>query len=153
MADKKGTFTPVAIVKNKYPDFLEARNLAVEQGQSYGPSEEHNARGDALRHIVWQALLAKNNANLAKAVGDWHELPLPRFIGAGGIPVPKWLGGAGLEGARQEAQMDQFNNALGRDIAKKANSIEDIYKLAKEAVDSSKAKYIPVDQLGEEAVY
>lgn len=148
--DLDGKFTPVAVVKQKYPGFFEARNLAVEQGKTYGFSEEHNARGDALRHIVWQALLAKNNQNLAKAVGDWHELPIPRVMGGGGIPVPKWLGGAGYDVAKQEAEMDQFNNAIGRDIAKRANSIDDIYRLAKEAVDSGKAKYTPVDQLDDE---
>lgn len=152
MADKK--FIPVAVVPQKFPGMLEARNLAVDQGQSYGIAEEHNARGDALRHIVWQALLAKSyNPEFAKGLGDWHELPLPRWMGAAGIPVPQWMGGAGSGPQKQESSMDQYNNAIGRDIATKANSIEDIYKLAREAVDTGKAQYIPVDKLGEDSAY
>lgn len=143
-------FTPVAIVPKKYPSVLEARNIAVEQGQSYGPSEEHDARGDALRHIVWQALTAKAvTPNFAKGLGDWHELPLPRWVGAAGVP----FSGKELAQMRVENDMDQYNNALGREIAAKANSVEEILKLAKEAVDSGRAKYTPVDQLGEDASY
>lgn len=151
---EKSKFTPIAVIDKKYPNLWEARNIAMEQGQTYGPDEEHNARGDALRHIVWQALMAKGyTPQLAKAIGEWHELPLPRWLGAAGVPIPQALGGEGLAGKKKEATMDLYNNALGREIASKANNMQEILQMAKEYVDSGKAKYTPVDQLGEDAAY
>lgn len=147
MADK-GKFTPVAVVK--WPNFFQSRNIALDKAkQAYGPTEEHNARGDAFRHIVWQALLAKQYGDVtAKGMGDYHE-----------APIPAWMGGAGLDPDKDETSMDQFNNAIGREIASKAKTEEDIYRLAKEYVDSGKAKYMPMadiirkSQLEEEQAY
>lgn len=131
-------FTPVAIVPKKYPGMLEARNISVAQGKEvYGPKEEWQGKGDALRHIVWQALVAKSwNPTVANLLGQYHELPITGY-----------LGGAALDQTPQEKQQDLFNNALGRDIAAKANSIEDIYRLAKEAVDTGKAQYVPLAEI------
>ena len=38
--------------------------------------------------------------------------------------------------------MDYANDAIGRDIAKKAKSKDEIVQMAKEAIDSGKAKTI-----------
>jgi predicted RNase H-like HicB family nuclease len=38
--------------------------------------------------------------------------------------------------------MDYSNDAIGRDIAKKAKSKEEIVEMAKEAIDTGKAKTI-----------
>jgi hypothetical protein len=134
MADKK--FTPVAVVK--WPNFFQSRNIALDKAkQAYGPTEEHNARGDAYRHIVWQALLAKQYGDkTAKGMGDYHE-----------APIPAWMGGAGMSPDQDETSMDQFNNAIGRQIAAQAKTEADIYRLAKEYVDSGKAKYMPMSDI------
>lgn len=135
MADK-GKFTPVAVVK--WPNFFQSRNIALDKAkEAYGPREEHNARGDAYRHIVWQALLAKQYGDkTAKGMGDYHEAPLPA-----------WMGGAGTSPDPDETSMDQFNNAIGRQIAAQAKTEADIYRLAKEYVDSGKAKYMPMSDI------
>lgn len=135
MADK-GKFTPVAVVK--WPNFFQSRNIALDKAkEAYGPTEEHNARGDAYRHIVWQALLAKQYGDkTAKGMGDYHE-----------APIPAWLGGAGTSPDADETSMDQFNNAVGRQIAAQAKTEADIYRLAKEYVDSGKAKYMPMSDI------
>lgn len=135
MADK-GKFTPVAVVK--WPNFFQSRNIALDKAkEAYGPTEEHNARGDAYRHIVWQALLAKQYGDkTAKGMGDYHE-----------APIPAWMGGAGTSPDPDETSMDQFNNAIGRQIAAQAKTEADIYRLAKEYVDSGKAKYMPMSDI------
>ena len=116
-------FTPYAIVATKQAE------------KTYPKDEQHNARGDAYRHLVWQALVAKNQSpTLARVLGAVHESPIP-FIGGG------------LEQDPEERAMDSYNNSLGIEIAKKSKTDEDIYRLAKEYVDSGKAKYIPVEEL------
>jgi hypothetical protein len=134
--DMDGKFTPVAVVK--WPNFFQSRNIALDKAkQAYGPTEEHNARGDAYRHIVWQALLAKQYGDkTAKGMGDYHE-----------APIPAWMGGAGMSPDKDETSMDQFNNAIGRQIAAQAKTEADIYRLAKEYVDSGKAKYMPMSDI------
>lgn len=134
----KGKFTPVAVVK--WPGLLESRKISLQKGKEvYGDVEEHNMRGDAYRHLVWQALMAKKYGELpAKGFADWHE-----------APIPAWLGGAGTDPNMNEVAMDQQNNALGREIARKAKTEEDIYRLAKEYVDSGKARYMGLPEVME----
>lgn len=135
MADQS-KFTPVAIIQ--WPGFFKSRSISLDKGkETYGPTEEHNMRGDAVRHLVWQALMAKKyGPDVAKLAGDYHE-----------SRMPAWLGGAGVFPDEQEREMDKFNNALGLEIAKQANTPEDIYRLAKEYVDSGKAKYMTLPEV------
>ena len=134
--DMDGKFTPVAVVK--WPNFFQSRNIALDKAkQAYDSTEEHNMRGDAYRHIVWQALLAKQYGDkTAKGMGDYHE-----------APIPAWMGGAGINPNPNETKMDQFNNAIGREIAAKAKTEADIYRLAKEYVDSGRAKYMGLPEV------
>jgi hypothetical protein len=123
----KGTFTPYAVA---------ASNKANKKAEEFYPAnEQHNARGDAYRHLVWQALVTRNKSkDYAERVGNIHEWPIPVI-------------GAGFDQPSEEKQMDLYNNSLGRSIGLKAKSEEDIYRMAKEAIDKGKAKYIPVEEL------
>jgi hypothetical protein len=137
MADK-GKFTPIAVTKKKWPNLLDARSNAINKAKElYGVTEEHNARGDAYRHLVWQALTAKRYGDsLASAMGNYHELGIPAM-----------MGGAGINPDPDEVAMDKFNNQLGRQIAKEAKTEEDVYRLAQEYIDSGKAKYMSMPEV------
>lgn len=125
----KDKFTPYAVVASRV-----AEKKAEE---TYSPREQHNARGDAYRHLVWQALMARNQSPAkAKLAGDYHESFMPYLLGGGGFDQPS-----------EEKQMDLYNNSLGRRIASQAKSEADIYRLAKEYIDKGIAKYIPVEEL------
>lgn len=138
-------FTPVAIVpkkEQKYPSGI--TDIAAAAGGiaegAYPGNEQWLGKGDAMRHLVWQALMAKQYGNkLANLAGQWHELPL-------GEDLQPYLHTADAEQMPEEKANDLYNNQLGREIAAKAKSIEDIYLLAKEAVDSGKAKYYAPDE-------
>ena len=137
MADKK--FTPVAVVKPKWPSSVkDIANAAagISEG-TYPLKEQWQGKGDALRHIVWQAMMTKKYGHLpAYLAGGYHELPLGKDLKA-----------ADPDQSDTEREQDLYNNKLGREIASKANTIEDIYRLAKEAIDSGKAKYLTPEEI------
>jgi hypothetical protein len=126
-------FKPYAVVS--YPGFFEGRNISVDKAKkTYGTKEEWQGKGDAYRHVVWQALMAKKYGDTAaNLMGQYHELPLSQFLGA-----------AAFDQTDEEKAMDLYNNELGRKIAAQAKSPEDIYRLAKKAVDKGQAKFIPM---------
>jgi hypothetical protein len=105
--------------------FSEYKKFAEEQAiKTYGKEEEHNQRGDAMRHILYSAQNAKNIGNFpAMAISFAHEtsefLDQPAF----------------------EKNMDYHNDAIGRRIAEQAKTKEDMVRLAKEAIDSGEAKF------------
>ncbi len=43
---------------------------------------------------------------------------------------------------KAEKEMDYYNDAIGREIGKKAKSKEEIVQMAREAIDSGKARVI-----------
>lgn len=132
-ADKlKNKFTPYAIVASK---------IATKKAEEvYPANEQHNARGDAYRHLVWQALVAKNKSKgYAERVGNIHEMPIPVI-------------GAGFDQPTEEKQNDLYNNALGRNIGFNAKTEEEIYNRAKQLVESGQARYIPVEELNYRAM-
>jgi len=137
-------FTPYTVVKTKtkYPSFMDSAEVAGGLAEAtYPQKEQWQGKGDALRHIVWQALLAKGyNPTIANAAGQWHELPL-------GDELRKYTHTAASDQTPVEKAQDLYNNALGREIASKAKSVEDIYLLAKQYVDSGKAKFLTPDEL------
>jgi len=140
MADKK--FTPYTVVKTKtktkYPGFFESAEAASGLAEAaYPPETQWQGQGDAFRHLVWQALLAKSyNPTVADYAGRYHELPLGETLRA-----------ASRDQTSEEKAQDLYNNALGREIASKAKSVEDIYLLAKQYVDSGKAKFLTPDEM------
>lgn len=105
--------------------FGEYKQFAEEQAlKTYGKAEEHNQRGDAMRHILYSAQNAKNIGNFpAIAISFAHEtseiFDQPAF----------------------EKEMDYHNDAIGRRIAEQAKTKEDMVRLAKEAIDSGEAKF------------
>lgn len=134
-------FTPYAVVKTKtkYPssigDIAEAASGIA--GGTYPETEQWQGRGDAMRHLVWQALMAKQYGNtLANAAGQYHELPLGAALRA-----------ADFDQTPVEKAQDLYNNALGREIASKAKNIEDIYTLAKQYVETGRAKFLTPAEL------
>jgi ATP:corrinoid adenosyltransferase len=138
MADK-GKFTPIAVAKKRWPSGIkDIANISGSLAEAtYPGNEQWQGRGDAFRHIVWQALMAKQyGETAAKAAGFYHELPLGAAFKA-----------ADTDQSDEEKQQDLYNNKLGIDIASKSKTVEDIYNFAKEAVDSGKAKYLSLDDL------
>lgn len=100
-------------------------------------------KADAMRHLVWQATMAKKfGPTFSNLVGQWHETGL----------IPAWMGGAGgyfptftERAAKQspiEKEQDLVNNRLGREIAEKAETQEDIYRLAEQYINEGKAKLV-----------
>lgn len=127
-------FTPYAVV----PNFFKATSLAKEKSREYYPTESSwQGAPDAFRHVAWQAMLAKKyGPTIANLAGQYHELPLTGVLGA-----------AAPDQTALEKEQDLFNNKLGREIAEQANSLEDILRLSKEAVDSRKAKYLSNEEI------
>jgi len=135
-------FTPYAVVpkrKQEYPSSIkDIANAAagIAEG-TYSSKEQWQGKGDALRHIVWQAMMAKKYGNtLANAAGQYHELGLGKRFKA-----------ADPNQSDAEKEQDLYNNTIGREIAAKATSIEDIYRLAKEAVEKGQAKYLTPEEM------
>lgn len=94
---------------------------------AYPISEQADMRGDAFRHLVGSALLAKRKGvPYAEFITNLHE--------AKWLPV---IGGMG--NSPSETKKDLYNNALGLDIAKKAKSYDDIVNMAKQYISSGKA--------------
>ena len=105
--------------------------FATEIPEHYYPAnEQHNARGDAMRHILLQAQLANRSPMLAKAVGWAHE---------------------NLSGPQGDAEkaMDEYNDRIGREIGLKAKDKADMVYQALQAVDSRRAKTLTKDQMEE----
>lgn len=142
MADKKFTPFTIAKTKTKYPSFMESAEVAGGLAEATYPAKEQwQGKGDAFRHLIWQALVAKGmNSTAANLAGQWHELNL-------GDELRPYTHTAASDQTPVEKAQDLYNNALGREIASKAKNIEDIYRLAKEYVDSSKAKFLTPAEL------
>ena len=105
--------------------------FATEIPERYYPAnEQHNARGDAMRHILLQAQLANRSPFLAKAVGWAHE---------------------NLSGPQGDAEkaMDKYNDELGRQIGITAKDKADMVWKAMQAIESGKAKTLTKEQMGE----
>lgn len=114
---------PKALPDGEYKKFAEDTALAT-----YGKAEEHNQRGDAMRHILYSAQTAKGVGDKpAMAISFAHEISEI-------FSQPKF-----------EMNMDLQNDAIGRRIGKEAKTPEDMVTLAKKAIDSGEAKYYSKD--------
>jgi hypothetical protein len=110
---------PKALPGGEYQKFAEDTAIAT-----YGKAEEHNQRGDAMRHILYSAQVTKNVGKIpAMAISFTHEtselFDQPKF----------------------EKEMDYSNDAIGRRIAGEAKTKEDMVTLAKKAIDTREAKF------------
>ena len=98
-----------------------ATNVGVE---TYGKESELGGKADAMRHITFSALASQQYSEpVAKTISVLNE-----NITYNQSPAEK--------------SMDYANDAIGRDIARKAKSKDEIVQMAKEAIDSGKAKTI-----------
>lgn len=123
-------FTPFAIIKDWYsrPGIFDIKEKAVDAGNKlYGSESTVLGASDAYRHIVGSALYARKFGDfIAKNLGDYNEWKFSE---------------QDRDVYKEESDMDRINNAIGLDIAKKAKTEEDVYRLAKEAIEKKKAFY------------
>jgi hypothetical protein len=97
----------------------------------YPANEQHNARGDAMRHMLLQAqLMQKYGETPAKIIGWMHE---------------------NLSGPQGDAEkaMDEYNDRLGREIGRVAKDKADMAYRAMQAIDKQQAKTLTKEQMGE----
>jgi len=106
--------------------------FATETGEKYfSENEQHNAKGDAMRHLLLQAQLTqKHGEKTAKAISWAHENILD---GQSSV----------------EREMDTFNDELGREIGKKAKNKNEMTRMALEAIKKNKIKTLSEEQISE----
>lgn len=100
-----------------------AESLAASQGFGAGP----DGRRDALRHLIGSALFARSYGNL------------PAWLAGEAMEFVSWIVG---HNSAEQREMDRHNNAIGRRIAQRAASEEEIVRLAREAIESGTARWI-----------
>lgn len=101
-----------------------AKSKAID---TYGKATEHNGKADAMRHIIFSALATQDYTDVGAKTMSWlHE-----NVSLGSFNQPD-----------VEQAMDTTNDTIGREIGKKAKSKEEIFQMAREAIDSGKAKVI-----------
>jgi hypothetical protein len=110
---------PKALPDGEYKKFAEEEAL-----KTYGKAEEHNQRGDAMRHILYSAQTAKN-------VGEFPAIAISFLHENSEI----------FDQPDYEKKMDYHNDAIGRRIAGQAKTREDMVRLTKQAIDSGEAKF------------
>lgn len=106
--------------------------FATEIPEYYFPAnEQHNARGDAMRHMLLQAqLMQKYGETPAKVIGWLHE---------------------NLSGPQSDAEeaMDVYNDRLGREIGRVATDKADMAYRAMQAIEKQQARTLTKEQMGE----
>ena len=91
---------------------------------AYGKATQHNGKADAMRHIIFSALASQDYTDVgAKTISYLNE-------------------NITFNQPKAEKNMDLHNDAIGREIGKTAKSKEEIVQMAREAVDSGRAKVI-----------
>lgn len=94
---------------------------ATEMAEQTYPGEEHNLRGDALRHMLWQGETAQHYGDIPAAALGWgHEI-------------------LSADSAAENA-MDTHNNALGRQLGAESATREELLQKAMDAIAAGKAK-------------
>lgn len=111
------------------PDLDYAMNKAeTVSTKEFDIESQYQGEGDALRHILTSAIVTNK----------WGTKTPAKIL--------SWLNEnvkGTLQGATEEDRdMDLTNDTIGREIGLKAKSEEEIFKLAKEAVQSGKAKVL-----------
>lgn len=93
----------------------------------YAATGEHNGEADAMRHMLLQAqLMQKYGETPAKAIGWLHE-------------------NISFGQPEREQAMDEYNDILGREIGAKAKSEKQMIDMARQYIDSKKAKSLAQD--------
>jgi hypothetical protein len=97
--------------------------------KEYGIGEDVGGKGDALRHLLASAVLAKRHSpGYSNFITGLHEAPIP-VIGS-------------LAQAPEDKEMDLHNNALGIQLAREAKDYPDLVRKAKANIDSGTAKLV-----------
>ena len=102
----------------------DAVHYANEMADKYYPGEELDARGDALRHLLWQGTVAQEQGSIPAALSGYgHE------AGLGMLPPQD-----------ADTEMDLANNALGRELGAQTKTREELLNAAIEAVNAGRAR-------------
>ena len=106
--------------------------FATETPAKYFPkSEQHNQRGDAMRHMLFQAqLMQKYGETPAKMISWAHENM------------------SGPQG-ESEKEMDVYNDELGRAIGRDSKSKDDMISRALQSIKEGEAKTLTEEQANE----
>ena len=108
--------------------FTLQKALIRQSTDLYGWKDRVGGKADAFRHLMGTALLAQRHGEpYAKFITDLHE---NRWL--------PWIGGATQ--SEKDREMDLYNNQIGLNLAKQAQSYEDLWSLAKQYVDTGKTK-------------
>lgn len=105
----------------------DATRHSTEMADQYYPGEEHNLRGDALRHLLWQGELQQQYGDIPASMAGWaHEVI--------------------SSDQPNESEMDTYNNELGRRLGAETHSREELLARAREAVEKGEAKTLKGDK-------
>jgi hypothetical protein len=101
-----------------------------ESVAAFGVGESGGGKADAMRHLMYQADLSRRmNPKMAEIISQMYESK----ILAPGQPSA-------------EKEMDLYNDALGREIGRRAKTDEDVVRLAREYVEKNKARILPKEE-------
>lgn len=130
MDKNDNNFTPFAIIRDWYskPGYFDMKRVAEKPGNElYGSKGTVMGASDAYRHIVGQALYARKfGETIAGAMGNFNEWKFSE---------------QDRDVYKEESEMDRKNNAIGLEIARKAKTEEDVYRMAQEAIKNKEAIY------------
>lgn len=130
MDKNDNNFTPFAIIRDWYskPGYFDMKRVAEKPGNElYGSKGTVMGASDAYRHIVGQALYARKfGETIAGAMGNFNEWKFSE---------------QNRDVYKEESEMDRKNNAIGLEIARKAKTEEDVYRMAQEAIKNKEAIY------------
>jgi hypothetical protein len=113
-----------SLVPGLRPILDKAQDLPLKY---YAATGEHNGEADAMRHMLLQAqLMQKYGETPAKAIGWLHE-------------------NISFGQPEREQAMDEYNDILGREIGAKAKSEKQMIDMARQYIDSKKAKSLAQD--------
>lgn len=106
-------------------------DFASSAGEAYGDASR--GKGDALRHVLLSAELQRTHPMLAAPLLFGHEF------------VTNMLQGQRAD----DRDMDLKNNAIGRDIGRRAKSREEVERMARDVVENGGVAILPQLRPGE----
>jgi hypothetical protein len=119
------TFRTVKGVAAEVTGMSDNKDIATNTANAaYGKDTQHNGKADAMRHILFSALATQDYTDVgAKTISFLNE-------------NITW------NQPKAEKNMDTTNDAIGREIGRKAKSKEEMVQMAKDAIDSGRAVVI-----------
>jgi hypothetical protein len=121
---RKAQGMAASIVPGLRPILDKAQDLPLKY---YAATGDHNGEADAMRHMLLQAqLMQKYGETPAKAIGWLHE-------------------NISFGQPEREQAMDEYNDVLGRQIGAKARSEQEMIDMARQYIDTKRAKSLAQD--------